>query len=285
MGNAKRLVKLLISILYFAWRSLGNALRRIAGKAARGSAVILYYHRVRPDQRAMFAAQLDTIMKWTKPVDLGFRSLLRDGGRFAAVTFDDGFTSFTQTALPEMRKRGIPSTLFVVAGKLGCYPEWDEYIEDPLFKEPIMTQKELLGLPQDLVTIGSHTLTHPFLTRIDETEAKRELRESRIALEKMLGRKVVLFSFPHGDHHARMIDWCRESGYEHVFTILPEPAFCVSDKYVVGRVGVDPTDWPIEFLMKLLGAYSWLPAAFALKRRLYSSSLVRRSSDLKPIAQ
>ena len=159
-----------------------------------------------------------------------------------AITFDDGFESFLETALPELRKRNIAATLFVVAGKLGCYPEWDEYIEDPLFKEPLMTREQLARIPADLITIGSHTMTHPFLTRVQEADARRELRESRKELENMLGRRIALFSFPHGDFNGKLVEWCRESGYEHVFTILPEPAFCESDHYVIGRVGVNLTD-------------------------------------------
>ena len=84
----------------------------------------------------------------------------------------------------------------------------------------------------------------------------------------MLGRKIALFSFPHGDFNSDLVEWCRDSGYEQVFTILPEPAFCESDRYVIGRVGVNLTDWKIEFLLKLFGAYSWLPSAFSLKRKM-----------------
>ena len=269
MGSGiKRLIILSISMMFFAGRCLANFFRRLAGRKARGSAVILYYHGIRPDQREQFASQLDTLMRWAKPIDVTFRSSLADGGRFAAITFDDGFESFLETALPELRKRNIAATLFVVAGKLGCYPEWDEYIEDPLFKEPLMTREQLARIPADLITIGSHTMTHPFLTRVQEADAKRELRESRKELENMLGRRIALFSFPHGDFNSKLVEWCRESGYEHVFTILPEPAFCEADHYVIGRVGVNLSDWKIEFLLKLFGAYSWLPSAFSLKRRM-----------------
>jgi len=269
MGSGvKRVITLVISIGFFAVSWLSNLVRRLSGRKPRGSAVILYYHGIRPDQRAQFASQLDTLMRWAKPIDVTFRSSLSDGGRFAAITFDDGFESFLETALPELQKRNIAATLFVVAGKLGCFPEWDEYIEDPAFREPLMTREQLARIPADLITIGSHTMTHPFLTRVQEAEAKRELRESRKQLEGMLGRRIALFSFPHGDFNSKLVEWCRESGYEHVFTILPEPAFCESDQYVIGRVGVNLNDWKIEFLLKLFGAYSWLPSAFSLKRKV-----------------
>jgi len=42
----------------------------------------------------------------------------------------------------------------------------------------------------------------------------------------------------------------------------------------VGRVRVDPTDSPIEFRLKLLGAYRWLPLAFSWKRRLLVNPLM-----------
>jgi peptidoglycan/xylan/chitin deacetylase (PgdA/CDA1 family) len=267
-SGIKRVIILIVSIAFFLITWLANLLRRLTGKKVRGTAVILYYHGIRPDQREQFARQLDTLMRWAKPIDVAYRSSLSDGERYAAITFDDGFESFLETALPELRKRNIAATLFVVAGKLGCYPEWDEYIEDPQFKEPLMTREQLARIPADLITIGSHTMTHPFLTRVQEADAKRELRESRKELESMLGRRIALFSFPHGDFNDKLVEWCRESGYEHVFTILPEPAFCESDHYVIGRVGVNLNDWKIEFLLKLFGAYSWLPSAFSLKRKM-----------------
>jgi len=270
-SSAKRLIKLSVSIVFFAACWAGNVIRRWTGRVASGSSVIIYYHGIRPDLRSKFAEQMDMMLRWTTPVDLSVGSRLDGAGRYVAVTFDDGFVSFLESALPELEKRKITSTLFVVAERLGCYPEWDEYIEDPSFKESIMTREQLLALPPESVVIGSHTLTHPFLTRVTPGEAKRELRDSRVVLEKMLGRKVSLFSFPHGDFNDQLVEWCRESGYEHVYTILPEASFCDSGKYVIGRVGVNLTDWRIEFLLKILGAYSWLPQAFTLKRRLLSS--------------
>jgi peptidoglycan/xylan/chitin deacetylase (PgdA/CDA1 family) len=226
---------------------------------------------------------MDVLVRWTKPVDLTFASPLA-AKRVAAITFDDGFRSFRDYALPELEKRRIPSTLFVVSERLGCYPDWDEYIEDPSFKEPILTADELRGLPSELVRIGSHTLTHPFLSRVTESEARRQLHDSRAQLEKLLNRRVTLFSFPHGDFSPYQLDWCREAGYERVYTILPEAEFSTSKQYAVGRIGTGPADWPVEFFLKLTGAYAWLPSAFRLKRRFLSIRLARKRSDLRPIA-
>src|SRR5438128_2062194 len=94
----KRVIKLSISAIYFAVQSVANVIAHLTGKAVRGSAVILYYHGIRPEYRVRFARQMDTLVRWTKPVAISFRSSLRAGDRFAAVTFDDGFASFVETA-------------------------------------------------------------------------------------------------------------------------------------------------------------------------------------------
>ena len=84
-----------------------------------------------------------------------------------------------------------------------------------------------------------------------------------------MSREIRLFSFPYGAENDRLVDLCREAGYERVFTILPRLALLDPQEYVTGRVVVDPTDWPLEFRLKLLGAYRWLPRAFAWKRKLF----------------
>jgi len=256
----------------------------MTGRTIPGSAVILYYHGIRPEERRRFADQMDTLLKYARPVEADFSSSVPDGSRLVAVTFDDGFLSFLEIAVPELEKRKIPTTLFMIAGKLGCYPEWPEYVPDPSFAEPLMTTDQLRLLPPELVTIGSHTLTHPMMTHLNESEARRELVESRDQLENILGRRVTLLSFPEGAFDQKLIDWCRESGYARVFTILPYPAFTKAGEYSVGRVRTDPGDWPLEFKLKLAGAYSWLPLAFDLKRKILSvwtARVMPASTDLE----
>src|SRR5271157_2470642 len=133
-----------------------------------------------------------------------------------------------------------------------------------------MSTDQLRKLPSDLVTVGSHTMTHPILLSLNEEDVRRELSGSRAQLEKILNKEIKLFSFPHGAFNAKLIEWCREAGYERVFTILPTLAFSDPQEFVSGRVSVEPTDWPLEFRLKLLGAYRWLPLAFALKRKILS---------------
>jgi hypothetical protein len=53
-----------------------------------------------------------------------------------------------------------------------------------------------------------------------------------------------------------------------VFTALPQWKISNASEFVTGRVRVDPTDWRLEFRLKLLGAYRWLPMAVEMKRRI-----------------
>jgi len=259
----KRILKLLISTTYFAFAFARNLLLRLAGKFPEALCVVLYYHSVPQKSRERFARQMEVLLRWTKPISADSRIALSPGTLYSAITFDDGFQSYLETALPELEKRKIPSTVFIVTGGLGQLTDWEGY------HEKIMSLDQLLSLPSPLVTIGSHTVTHPFLSGVPENAASRELAESRERLEEWLQRKINLFSFPYGDFNEELVGNCRAAGYERVFTTLPFPAFSDPDEFVTGRVCVEPSDWQIEFLLKIHGAYRWLPLAFSLKRKLY----------------
>jgi peptidoglycan/xylan/chitin deacetylase (PgdA/CDA1 family) len=162
--------------------------------------------------------------------------------------------------------------VFIVSDALGQSPPWlagngNGYST----QDEIMTAEQLQKLPSDLVAIGSHTMTHPCLPVLSEDDAKRELAGSRKNLEEILRREVRLFSFPHGAFNGQLINWCREAGYERVFTISPTMAFSDPREYVTGRVLADATDWNLEFCLKVLGAYRWLPHAFRWKGRILNS--------------
>jgi len=268
-SSALRTLKCSVSLgLFVSSRIRDFSLRLIGGKP-KGSCVILYYHSVPSDGRGRFARQLDTLLQLTKPISLGGGFPLEAGVRYAGITFDDGFEDFVDVALPELVKRTIPVTVFVLAGALG--KTFGPHGEG----KRVMSARQVVDLPSHLVTIGSHTLTHPFLPSLSEREAQFEIAQSRTQIEHMLNRPVLLFSFPFGGFNERLVELCREAGYERVFTTLPGFAFENPDEFVVGRVRVDPGDWPLEFRLKLAGAYHWLPWAFALKRRLRSNPLTR----------
>jgi peptidoglycan/xylan/chitin deacetylase (PgdA/CDA1 family) len=266
----KRIVNLLGSILVRAADGVRDLLRRVAGKPPRRTCMVLAYHSVTERHRALFASQMDVLLRHARPVAAGIQALPEEAGRYAAVTFDDGLANLLQNALPELSERSIPSTLFIVTEALDGYPSWEYFGGDDPSEQKTMSEQQLQGLPSAFVTIGSHSMNHPVLPHVDAETLRRELVGSREKLEKILHQEVKLFSFPYGAFSQDVIDACREARYERVFTALPVFAISQPGEFVTGRVGVNPTDWPIEFRLKLSGSYRWLPHAFALKRRLVS---------------
>jgi peptidoglycan/xylan/chitin deacetylase (PgdA/CDA1 family) len=69
----------------------------------------------------------------------------------------------------------------------------------------IMDWDDLLSFDPRLITIGSHTMTHPILTTLDGPQIEFELRESRRHLEEKLARPVCYFCYPNGSHDARVL--------------------------------------------------------------------------------
>jgi len=210
---------------------------------------------------------MELLHKTAEPVAADRRTALVPGRRYAAVTFDDAFRNILDTALPTMRARKIPATIFVVTGILG--KTWHDSSTESDGDRAVMSAEELKQIPSDLVTIGSHSLTHPRMLELAPSQAKAELAESRRTLERILQRPILLFSFPYGSFSDALIGWAKEAGYERIFTTLPRLALLNPAEFVTPRVRVDPTDWELEFRLKLLGAYRWLPIAFAVKRRLF----------------
>jgi len=73
------------------------------------------------------------------------------------------------------------------------------------------------------IAIGSHSHTHPILSRMPIQEAKEEISNSREILERNLGIKVKHFSFPNGrkeDFSEELRGYCREIGFESICSVI-----------------------------------------------------------------
>jgi peptidoglycan/xylan/chitin deacetylase (PgdA/CDA1 family) len=210
---------------------------------------------------------MNVLTQLAKPISLEKRISFRNSTHYVAITFDDGFVSVIENALPELALRKIPSTLFIPSGCLGENPGWLEQAIENRF-EVIATEDQLKTLNGELVLLGSHGVSHSKLVSLSEEKAKNEIVESKRTLEALTGHPVKLLAFPFGAFNKELVKWARQAGYERVFSIWPRMAFSEPHEFVTGRVVVSPNDWLFEFKLKLLGAYRWLPLAFVLKRKV-----------------
>jgi peptidoglycan/xylan/chitin deacetylase (PgdA/CDA1 family) len=250
----RRLVKLALSF----GADLRDRLARMArsGAATSSCGVVLYYHAVPQAQQGAFARQMQRLRRWAQFWAL--EAPLPRASRWVGISFDDAYESVWENAVPELQQLAIPFTIFVPTGSLGRRPGWVHSERHPFWQEKVMAAeriRELAALPS--VTLGSHTVSHPRLTRLSKAEAERELKDSKRALEDLTGRPVELLSFPHGDWNARLVDVARAAGYRRLFGIEPVRVEGTTLPPVVGRVAVEPSDTMLEFLLKLKGCYRW----------------------------
>ncbi len=255
-------MKVAISILWYSGEALWRGLMKLARRRPPARFVVLYYHGVPEQARSRFAAQMRALSR-TTVVRAGHTGSLPAGSSCVAITFDDAFRSVRANAVPELLSRGLPATIFVPVDFLGQEPGWDTR---PGINDQVMTCDELRTLP-DLIELGSHSLTHPHLPRLDVAGLEEEIATSRHRLAGLLGSQVSLLAFPYGEYDDRVVGTCRQAGYERVFGIDPRYADPAGRDFVRGRVAVDPNDGRLVFHLKARGAYRWMIHASATKRR------------------
>ena len=136
-----------------------------------------------------------------------------------AVTFDDAFSSVAAHARPVLDDLGWPGTVFAVTrfAADGAPLEWDgvAHWKQTEFAGELAS----LGWPQLRALadagweIGSHTVTHPRLTRASDAELADELERSRAEVEAGLGRPCPTLAYPYGDVDARVVEAAGRAGY------------------------------------------------------------------------
>jgi len=80
------------------------------------------------------------------------------------------------------------------------------------------TWEQLREMESAGVEVGSHTVTHPVLTRVTADRLGRELEQSRRRLEEMLGHRVTLFCYPNGAYNRVVRDAVARAGYQLAVT-------------------------------------------------------------------
>jgi len=98
---------------------------------------------------------------------------------------------------------------------------WEQVI-DPVRHLDVhcMTWQELQFLEDHGIEIESHTVSHLKLTMLDEKRRLRELVDSKLAIEKRLGKTVRAITYPQGYYDEGVGTAARKAGYEVGFTTV-----------------------------------------------------------------
>jgi peptidoglycan/xylan/chitin deacetylase (PgdA/CDA1 family) len=167
---------------------------------------------------ARFAQQMAWLQSWgLRGVGIGeLAHAIREGRQrgLAGITFDDGYTSVLDAALPELRRRGFGATVFVIAGRLGGTNEWDE---GPAW--PLLTAEQVRELAAAGLEIGSHGATHVRLAGLGGPRLAAEVAGSKTALTTLLSGQIRGFAYPYGSMDAAARQAVHDAGYQYACAV------------------------------------------------------------------
>ncbi|SPL72450.1 polysaccharide deacetylase family protein [Acinetobacter stercoris] len=139
-----------------------------------------------------------------------------------AITFDDGYLDNLSNAYPVLEKYRAKATVYVVVDRHDR--DWSTYKKahhnsGELMHEPKLNDEQVQLLSNSgLVEIGSHTLTHANLDKLNDAECFTEMSESKKRLEQLIGRPVTSFAYPFGIYSVRDVAVAKQVGYTNAVT-------------------------------------------------------------------
>lgn len=266
----------------------GVLLRRLAGTAFlpgawlqsrfHGGIRILMYHRVSPtpvyDQLTVtperFARQMEYLRRHCRILGLAqavdeLRSseFVRSG---IVVTFDDGYRDNLEFALPILRRFEIPATIFVTTAFCDQTARHPRYPDSPERLHLDWHEvRELANAPG--ICIGSHTLTHPYLSRTTDAQASAEICSSKDRLASEVQGPVDYFCYPSGDVTEREQQMVQSAGYRAAVTVAPGVNSCGVALHALRRTEITDRDGVVDLFMKVKGAYDPIHRLLHWRRR------------------
>jgi peptidoglycan/xylan/chitin deacetylase (PgdA/CDA1 family) len=238
--------------------------------------LVLCYHALSPSWEADLATTPERLQRQLRLLlGRGYRAVRFSEAVQApatdpvfAVTFDDAYRTVLELGLPILQSLGIPATVFAPTDHIGserpmAWPGIEQWLGGPSEHELIpMSWPELEELAAAGWEVGSHTGSHPHLTKLDASALADELARSKAACEQHLPGPCCSLAYPYGDFDARVVAATAQAGYATAGTL---PARLVTGGALEWpRVGVYRLDDDRRFrrkvspsLRRLRGSGAW----------------------------
>lgn len=222
------------------------------------SSVFLMYHEIELPNRQLcqsepgyvryvvalqeFRTQISTIQ------ELGLRGVnvsqaLDFAGPAVAITVDDGCETDLIAMAPILREFSFGATFYITTGFLG--------------KPGYLSKAQLRELSNLGFEIGCHSMTHPYLSDLDDGKLRSEIELPKMVLQEIIGEPVEHFSCPGGRHDPRVSDVAKRAGFRTVADSTPRANSPSTDLFALGRVAITREIDAAEFQALCHGDALW----------------------------
>lgn len=210
-----------------------------------------------------------------------------------AITFDDAYRGAVTAGVEELRARGLAATLFVAPAFVGGRSFWWDTVADPAtglsagarahaleacagqdavvrtwaasaglpLRDPppfavAATMEELQGAVRYAgLSLGSHSWSHPNLTRLADSELEAELARPLAWLQQRFSPVIPWLSYPYGLSDDRVWRAAEQAGYAGALRVdggwLDEPR----SRFALPRFNVPAGISPAGFRLRLAGLF------------------------------
>lgn len=137
------------------------------------------------------------------------------------ITMDDSRETQFVNAMPILEARGLTATFYIFTNSIG--------------REGYLSEEQIRLLHDRGHEIGSHTVYHPFLTRMLSVDAQgEEIRKSKEVLEALIEAPVTTFAYPFGLFDEMTVDLVASAGYSSARGLRHERYHTAVARYGLG---------------------------------------------------
>jgi peptidoglycan/xylan/chitin deacetylase (PgdA/CDA1 family) len=281
--NLKQLLKTSLYLCIYCC-GIFSGIRMLRKRFSGSRAYILLYHRVNDysldkltTTTIRFAEHLCVLQKYyrvheTEWLVESLNKRIPIPNDTVLIHFDDCYADVLCEGGRILSACEMPATAFISSGYVGTDRVFDHDAQKYPFHFPNLTAEDVRRMSEFGFEVGAHTVNHPNLGELALEAAHSEVVDSRLQLERLLGKEVRYFSFPFGAANAirdEVVSIVKATGYDAMFSAHGGIVHGDTDLFDIPRNGANSLYRPLDLMMEIEG--------------LSLPELVRRLRTLLPV--
>lgn len=152
------------------------------------------------------------------------------------ITLDDGYTD-AYDAFKLLKSNGQIAVFYIISS----------FVDSPEY----LSKENIIEISNSGMEVASHTVTHRDLTKLTTEELKKEITDSKVVLENIIGKGVISFCYPAGKYDQIVNKEVIGAGYLTATTTQNAISSTSENKFLISRLRITPDDSIKSFVNKI----------------------------------